>query len=151
MSATETASPNKIVLKYNSFVKKGISEDSIVNVVLPYIKSPCEEVQRLGEIVTKYGVNEGGVIFSDKKCLVHGNRGHQLVAERVPNDTYALIPNKLCIGNIDFNDKQNFMYFPTLKEFIKKHDLNKVHKDVNWNRIFGTNNKVDKQYNYPRM
>ena len=53
MSATETASPNKTVLKYDPFVKKGISEDSMVNVVLPYIKSPCKGVQRLGEIVSQ--------------------------------------------------------------------------------------------------
>lgn len=53
MSATETASTNKTVLKYDPFVKKGISEDSMVNVVLPYIKSPRKGVQRLGEIVSQ--------------------------------------------------------------------------------------------------
>lgn len=158
MSATETASSNKKVLKYDPWVKNGISEDSMVNVVLPFIKSPREGVQRLGDIINKYGANEGaagGIIFSDKNDIwyMEVGSGHQWVAERVPSNKYAVIPNQLVIGDIDFNDSNNFMCSPTLKQFIKDHHLNKGHKDVNWARIFGTSvdSKENKQYNTPRM
>lgn len=158
MSATETASSNKTVLKYDPWVKKGISEDAMINVVLPFIKSPREGVQRLGEIVNKYGANEGaagGIIFSDKNEIwyMEIGSGHQWVAERLPSNEYAVIPNQLVIGNIDFNDSNNFMCSPTLKSFIKEHNLNKGHKTVNWARIFGTSvdSKVSKQYDLPRI
>jgi dipeptidase len=39
-------------------------------------------------------------------CATHGK---QWVAERVPDDKVAIIPNVYTIGNIDFKDKENFM------------------------------------------
>lgn len=52
MSATESAYANDRVLAVDPFdTDKGILEEAMVTVVLPYVKSAREGVQRLGEIV----------------------------------------------------------------------------------------------------
>ncbi|MBT8904409.1 peptidase C69 [Lactobacillus delbrueckii subsp. bulgaricus] len=67
MSATESGTTNKKGLKADNLVKNGISEASMLDVILPYIHSAKEGVQRLGQIVEKQGSAENnGVIFSDK-------------------------------------------------------------------------------------
>ncbi|GAY72353.1 dipeptidase [Lentilactobacillus kosonis] len=44
MSATESATANKKVLRADPFIKNGISEDSMLDVVLPFIHSAKEGV-----------------------------------------------------------------------------------------------------------
>lgn len=67
MSATESGTSNKKALKADPLVKNGISEASMLDVILPYIHSAKEGVLRLGQIVEKQGSAENnGVIFSDK-------------------------------------------------------------------------------------
>ncbi|WP_269322748.1 C69 family dipeptidase [Lactobacillus delbrueckii] len=53
MSATESGTTNKKGLKADNLVKNGISEASMLDVILPYIHSAKEGVQRLGQIVEK--------------------------------------------------------------------------------------------------
>lgn len=158
MSATETGDSNSTVQKDDPWVKNGISEDSMINVVLPFINSPRQGVERLGEIVNKYGANSGavgGIIFSNKNSIwyMEIGSGHQWVAERVPNNEYAVIPNTLVIGNINWNDHKDFMYSPTLKSFLKKNHLWNGQGQFNWAKTFGPNpnSPVNKTYNWPRM
>lgn len=58
MSATESAYANMRVLAYDPFIEDGITEEAMVTVVLPYVKSAREGVQRLADIVEKYGTGE---------------------------------------------------------------------------------------------
>nr|MCG4642196.1 C69 family dipeptidase [Bifidobacterium bifidum] len=58
MSATESAYSNDLVLGYDPLVKEGLNEEAMVTVVLPYVKTAREGVQRLGELVAKYGTGE---------------------------------------------------------------------------------------------
>ena len=53
----------------------GIGEEDIVYIVLPYIHSAREGVQRLGSILEKYGTYEmNGIAFEDvNRDLVAGN------------------------------------------------------------------------------
>lgn len=68
MSATESGTTNKKGLKADNLVKNGISEASMLDVVLPYIHSAKEGVQRLGQIVEKQqgSAENNRVSFSDK-------------------------------------------------------------------------------------
>ena len=60
-SATES------VYAYDPFVKNGLAEDSMTTLVLPYIHSAREGVERLGKLVAEYGSAEGnGVQFNDQ-------------------------------------------------------------------------------------
>ncbi len=58
MSATETEMTNARVLGHDPLVENGINEDSMVYLVLPFIKSAREGVQRLGSLIEKYGTGE---------------------------------------------------------------------------------------------
>ena len=51
MSASETEMTNPRVLGHDPLVEKGVDEDSMVYLVLPFIKSAREGVQRLGHLI----------------------------------------------------------------------------------------------------
>lgn len=77
MSATESAYANERVLAIDPFdAEKGLLEEAMVTIVLPYVKTAQEGVKRLGEIVEKYGAAESnGILFADRdEGLVLGNR-----------------------------------------------------------------------------
>ena len=156
MSATESATANDKALKADPLIKNGIGEDSMVSVILPYIKSAREGVERLGKIVEKKGSAEvNGVIFSDKKEVwyMEIGSGHHWVAVRVPDSCYAVIPNKLCIDKVNLNDKKNFLGSKDLVKFAKEKGLYNPKEDkyFSFKKAFGTNNAEDAQYNNPRI
>lgn len=154
MSATESATTNKTIQQLDPFNKNGIDEASMLNVILPFIKTPEEGVQRLGDIVEKYGSDAAnGIIFSNKKDIwyMEIGSGHQWVAQRVPADCYAVIPNQLSIEKVDLKDKKNFMYSKDLSKFAKKHHLLNQDGSLNWREKFGTNDAEDAKYNRPRV
>ena len=98
MSATETESTNPRVLGHDPLVENGVDEDSMVYLVLPFIKSAREGVQRLGSLIEKYGTGEtNGIAFSDKDEVwyLETAGGHQWVAQRIPDDAYAIAPNNM--------------------------------------------------------
>lgn len=83
MSATESGTTNKKGLKADNLVKNGISEASMLDVILPYIHSAKEGVQRLGQIVEKQGSAENnGVSFSDKTDAIY-NRPRMWDGQRI--------------------------------------------------------------------
>lgn len=49
-----------------------------------------------------------------------GELGCIWVAQRVPDDHVAIMPNGIQIGNIDFNDPDNFMYSSNIKSFAEE-------------------------------
>lgn len=153
MSATESATTNKRAQKADPFVKHGIEEQSMLDVVLPYIHSAKEGVQYLGNIVeTKGAAENNGVIFSDKDSIWYMEivSGHHWAAVRVPNDKYAVIPNQTMIGTIN-TSKKNYLASKGIASFAHKHDLAgyKNSKQVNIAEAFGTNSKEDSTYNLP--
>lgn len=155
MSATESGTTNKKAQKADPFVKNGLEEQSMLDVVLPYVHSAREGVQRLGHIIeTKGSAENNGVIFSDKNSIWYMEivSGHHWAAVRVPNNKYAVIPNQTMIGNVN-TKKGNYMASKNLVSFVKKHDLNGYvdGHQVNLAKAFGTNNKEDATYNRPRV
>ncbi len=156
MSATESARANEKALKADPLVKNGIAEDSMLTVVLPYVKTAREGVERLGKIVEQKGAAEvNGVIFSDKNEIwyMEIGSGHHWVAVRVPDNSYAVIPNKLCIGEINLDDSQHYLASPGLIVFAEQKGLYNPKKDGNFSfkKAFGTEDAHDKQYNNPRI
>lgn len=153
-SATESVYANERVLAYDPFVKNGLAEDSMTTLVLPYIHSAREGVQRLGELVAKYGSAEGnGVQFNDQNEVWYMEiaTGHHWVAVRIPDDCYAVAANQIAIEQIDFDDHDNYMWSDGIQEFVNIHNLNPDHDQWNFRHIFGTNTKKDHHYNTPRV
>lgn len=154
MSATESAYSNQQVLGVDPLVKDGIGEEAMVTVVLPYVKTAREGVKRLGQIVEQYGTSEtNGVLFSDQDEVWYfeNGSGHYWVAQRIPDDSYAVVANQLAIQEIDFNDADNFMYKSDIQEFVNDYSLNGRPEGFNFRQIFGTHDQSDAIYSTPRV
>ena len=154
MTSTETEATNARCLGHDPLVKDGINEDSMLYLVLPFVKTAREGVKRLGELIEKYGTGEtNGIAFSDHDEVWYFETaaGHQWVAARVPDDSYAICPNIMVIQNIDFDDPDNFMYASTIRNFVEKNHLNPAQDgSFNFRDIFGTKDEADSFYNTPR-
>ncbi|MCF6515078.1 C69 family dipeptidase [Lactobacillus sp. S2-2] len=153
MSATESTYANDMVLGFDPLLKNGISEEAIITIVLPYIKSAKEGVIRLGELIEKFGAAEtNGILFSDKESVWYFEigSGHHWVAQRIPDDSYAVVANQMAIQEINFNN-DNFLYSKNIKTFVLENNLNKNKNTFNFRNIFGTKDLMDTIYNTPRV
>ena len=154
MSATESAYSNSEVLGYDPYDEHGILEESMITIVLPYVDSARNGVKRLGNLIEQYGAGESdGVLFADNNeaWYMEIGSGHCWVAKKIPDNEYAVVANRLSIPEIDFEDDENYMFSKNLINFTVKHHLwNKNEKFV-WNKIFGTSNYMDQEYNTARV
>ena len=171
ITATETITTNARVMGADPLVKYqpkdgknkkempgGISEEDIVTIVLPYIKSAKEGVLRLAELLEKYGTSESnGIAFSDEKDIwwMETIGGHHWIARRVPEDRVVIMPNQFGMDEFDFDDafgkQKDYMCSKDLKEFIRDNylDLNNDGK-FNPRNVFGSRRYHDHVYNTPR-
>ena len=153
MSATESAYANARVLAGDPFVPDGILEEAMVTVVLPYCHSAREGVKRLGEIISAQGTGEAnGVLFADhaEAWYMEIGSGHHWVAERIPDDSYAVVANQLSIEAIDF-DSADYLTSPGLAAFAEAHHLWQPGTPFNFRRLFGTDTPFDRTYNTARV
>lgn len=154
MSATESAYSNDLVLGLDPLVENGLNEEGMITVVLPFVKTAREGVQRLGKLIAHYGTGEtNGVLFADdnEAWYFESSAGHYWVAQRIPDDAYAVVGNQLAIQEVDFNDARNFLYHPGIQEFVEQHHLNPQPTGFNFRQIFGTADRSDAIYSTPRV
>jgi len=154
MSATESAYTNSRVLGIDPLVDDGIAEDAMLTVVLPYIDSAQAGIQRLGQLVTTNGAAEtNGVLFSDADEVWYMEivSGHHWVAQRIPDDAYAVVANQLAIEDIDFDDGHNYLASAGIRQFVQENRLNPDGNRFNSRHIFGTKTIDDAHYNTPRV
>lgn len=153
MSATETSTTNSRVLGVDPLVDKGIGEEDITTIILPYIHSAREGVKLLGQYLEKYGTYESnGVAFSDKDEVwyVETIGGHHWAAKRVPDDCYVVAPNWFDITDFDFLSDDT-MASDDLEQMIKDYHLNPDGDgQYNLRHIFGSHKDSDYRYNIPR-
>lgn len=171
MTATETITSNPRVLAADQLVeyrkaKKrgekdvpgGIGEEDIVVLVLPYIRSAREGVERLGALLEQYGTYESnGIAFNDKDEVwwLETIGGHHWMARRVPDDMVVIAPNQFGMDAFDledaFGEKRAHLCSKDLREFIAEN-----HLDLNQNSafnprdVFGSHTDMDHVYNTPR-
>ena len=168
MTATETITSNERVLGADPLVeyeKKdgvekagGIGEEDIVVLVLPYIHSAREGVERLGTLLEKYGTYESnGIAFADEEEIwwFESVGGHHYLAVRVPDDAYVVMPNQFGIDHFDFEDafgeKKNYMCSSDMKAFIEENHLDlTLSGPFSPRDAFGSHSDSDHVYNTPR-
>ncbi|MDD6373425.1 MAG: C69 family dipeptidase [Bifidobacteriaceae bacterium] len=178
MSATETITTNERVLGadplavpvhakgtkgqpgYVAEVPGGIGEEDFVTIVLPYISSAREGVERLGALLEKYGTYEmNGVAFSDVDEIwwLETIGGHHWIARRVPDDCYVTMPNQLGIDEFDLDDalgdREDNMCSADLREFIDDNHLDLAVENAtpfSPRDAFGSHSDSDHVYNTPR-
>ncbi|MGI5173553.1 C69 family dipeptidase [Treponema sp. OMZ 840] len=130
MSATVSAAPGAAALKYDPLVKTGLSEASIVTVVLPYVKTAREAVKRTAEIIDVHGSAEGNILFfadAEEIWYMEILSGHQYAAVKVPEDSYAIVPNHFLLGYVDIQSPDvvasaALISLPKAKKFYKEKD-----------------------------
>ena len=165
MSETETITSNPRVLGADPLDKKGIGEEDMLTIVLPYIKSAREGVERLGSLLEKHGTYEmNGIGFQDVNEIwwLESIGGHHWIAKRVPDDAYVVMPNQQGIDYFDLKDafgkKENHMCSKDLIEFIRNNHLDlglenvklEDKTDFNVRYAFGSHSDSDHSYNTPR-
>ncbi|WP_225047187.1 C69 family dipeptidase [Lacticaseibacillus kribbianus] len=153
MSATESAYANPRVLAFDPFVENGIIEEAMVTVVLPYVRSARDGVLRLGKIVAQHGTGEAnGILFADhdEAWYMEVGSGHHWVAQRIPDDCYAVVANQLAIQRV-LPDSPDFLYDDGLFDFAATHHLWERGTSFNFRRIFGTTGPFDHTYNTARV
>ena len=154
MSCTESTYGNERALAFDPLVKDGLDEDCMQSVVLPYIDSARNGVEYLGKLIAKFGSPAGNsVLFSDKDEIWYMEivTGHHWVAQRIPDDSYAIAANRVSIEQVDFDDSDNFMWSEGIQEFVAQHHLNVDHQGWNFRHIFGTYSQQDRFYNTNRV
>ena len=171
MTATETITSNPRVLAADPLVeyKKadkrgekdvpgGIGEEDIVVLVLPYIRTAREGVERLAALLEKYGTYESnGIAFNDQNEVwwLETIGGHHWMAKRVPDDAVVVAPNQFGMDAFDLEDafgaQKAHLCSADLREFIARN-----HLDLNQNGafnprdVFGSHTDMDHVYNTPR-
>ena len=170
MTATETITSNPRVLGADPLVvyqpargeqpevPGGIGEEDIVYLVLPYIHTAREGVERLGKLLETYGTYEmNGIAFQDVNEIwwLETIGGHHWMARRVPDDSYVVMPNQLGIDAFDLDDafgaQENHLCSADLREFIVKYHLDLAQDGVFDPRAaFGSHTDSDHVYNTPR-
>lgn len=154
MSATESAYANERVLGVDPLISTGIGEEAMITVTLPYIHSAREGVKYLGQIVEEKGASESnGILFADQSeaWYMEIATGHHWVAQRIPDDSYAVVANQLAIQEIDFTDKNNFLHSTGIVDFVSINKLNPATDSFNFRKIFGTQDLSDEIYSTPRV
>lgn len=171
MSATETITSNPRVLGADPLVEYqpatdhstekagGIGEEDMVYIVLPFIHSAREGVERLGALLEKYGTYEkNGIAFQDVNEIwwLDTIGGHHWIARRVPDDVYMVMANQFGTDEFDLKDaltaKKNFMCSSDLKKFIEKNHLDlSLDETFNPRTTFGSQADSDHVYNTPRV
>ena len=75
VSSSETITSNARVLGADPLIENTVGEEDTVTIILPYINTAREGVERLGQLLEKYGTYEmNGVGFQDENEVVRNNR-----------------------------------------------------------------------------
>ena len=165
MTETETITSNPRVLGADPLVEDGIGEEDMLTIVLPYIHSAREGVERLGSLIEKYGTCEmNGIGFQDINEIwwFESIGGHHWIAKRVPDDSYVVAPNQMGIDRFDlidaFSDQCENMCSSDLIEFIRDNHLDcgfheealEDMRELDARAAFGSKSDSDHCYNTPR-
>ena len=152
MSATESIFSSEKVLQYDPLVEDGLAENSVFNIVLPYITTAREGVERLGSLIEKHGIAEGfGISFIDEHEMwyLETASGHRWLATRIPEDKYFVSGNQSRFCDYDPKDKTNYLASEDLIDFAKEHHL--YEGDFDFHEAYARDEKLDTTYSYPRV
>jgi dipeptidase len=87
-------------------------------------ESAYQAVQIIGGLLNRYGYYSSGrtlcIADKDEGWILHMVKGKHWIAQRVPDDEVAVIPNYYTIKNIDLKDKKNFLGSADIISYARK-------------------------------
>ncbi len=115
-----------------------IDYGSLIRITLQRAKTAREAIKTIDQLTKEYGYYSTGESFSiaDKNEVWImeiigrgvGNKGLNFVARRIPDGYISAHANQSRIHNIDFKDKENWIYSSDLIDFAKKNNIYKEYK-----------------------
>lgn len=155
MSSTETIFSSEKALNFDPYVENGLAEICTFNIVLPYIHSAREGVQRLASLIEEYGSAEGfGIAFMDNKetWYLENCCGHRYLACKMPKEEYFVTGNQSRFRHYDPEDKENFIASADLIDFAQHNGLyDPKQGDFDFHQAYQRDEQLDHTYNYPRV
>ncbi len=112
-------------------------------IVAEKASSAREGVEIIGSLVEEYGYGHKGRIYvvadSKEAWVVHVVFGRHWVAQRVPDNAVAVIPNSFTIRRVDLSDKNCFMGSKDLVEYAAKRGWYRPARDgeFDFSRAYG--------------
>lgn len=113
ITGTVTAYANPKAEAADPCTEKGLREAVLPGLVAATSKTAREGVERVGEVIEKYGSAENNIIMiADQKeaWYMEIYNGHQWAAVKMPEDKVAVYGNQFMLEFIDPEDKENVMY-----------------------------------------
>ncbi len=100
---------------------KGQLTHQLRRLVIQYAESARNGVKILGHLVEKFGYDSSGrtytIVDNNEAYLVAVVRGRHWIAQRVPDDHVAVIPNYYTIDRVNLRDTINFLYAPDIVDY----------------------------------
>ncbi|MCR4410058.1 MAG: C69 family dipeptidase [Candidatus Saccharicenans sp.] len=102
-------------------------------IVAEKARTAREAVRLAGELVEKYGYRSSGRTYSiadkNEAWMLAVIRGRHWLAQRVPDDEVAVIPNYYTIRQVRLDDPDNFLGSPDIIEYARKNGWYDEEKD----------------------
>jgi dipeptidase len=137
--------------KTDPLIKEGLG-GGIRFYALSHAKTARECVEIIGKCFDKYGVaypSGVGIADSNEIWYLEAGGGKSWAAVRIPDSSYFVAANSYRIGDIDFEDKENFIYSSNLPELYRKYiTRNNKDKKFNFAKFFGGGVKEKEGNNY---
>lgn len=157
-SGTETIFAKDELLKIDPYNEvSGITEDDVMEVIMPRAKSAKEAVELMGSIVEdpKIGAGEGfGIAFVDANELwwFETGTGHQWIAKKMPKNQYFATGNQGRMGNYDPASPDMLASKNLIQFAIDNGAYDPNSGEVfNFTKAYTKDNEEDVTYNYPRV
>lgn len=115
-----------------------------------------DAIRIIAREMEKYGYRASGRTYAvadpNEGWLVCVVQGHHWVAQRVPDDMVASVPNYYTIGEVDLSDTENFAGSPDLVEYAVERGWYNPGTDgkFNFRKVYGKPSVLVSDHNVPR-
>ncbi len=113
-------------------------------------------VKLAGKLIETYGYESSGrtyTIADNKEAwMLSAVKGKHWIAQRIPDDEVAIIPNYYTIQEVNLKDSANFLASPDIIEYAQKRGWYNSEKDgkFNFREVYGDSACNVADYNVPR-
>ena len=105
-------------------------------------KTAREAIHIAGSLIEKYGYVSSGRTYciadASEAWMLSVVKGRHWVAQRIPDDEVAIIPNYYTIGKINLRDSLNFLASPDIIEYARERQwFEGKDEDFNFREVYG--------------